>query len=476
MSLLNDLFVNLGRRAQPEDVARLIREGMRDRLTVVEKKILAKARRPAWWFSSMSQEFWKPAGMDRQACVATELFPAVATPSDTRRTDDMLQYVGRLGATVGARPDHFDFKQDRLNRAARRASGLGELSKRQYNKRFRLLARMEKKARKLDREWTKAELLQVAKSRLACRVTLADLNDDIDTAAFVAYLAATLNRRSVFTAGPQELAFDEIADMLLARVKRSTAAGWWAVAHVLPDVDVVARLTDAQKGRLLGLWHAALVTAADILKGVDAACAINRQTMVVRRVNDSSTWEAAAGAWNKVREGYVAVLHALGAEEVWDRQCLGKVPRLMAGDVTFWHRLRGDEICHPDVKVWAELPPQWEVLEGRADCTRQNVEAASRKHGVDPVKAGWTAPRPGDRKAAAFSPTPELVHGVAVTSPALAAALRKAGWFSGKGAKSLPEGTPGVEVVRDDKGFALSARPQVESPAETDKGYHPRSW
>jgi len=72
--------------------------------------------------------------------------------------------------------------------------------------------------------------------------------------------------------------------------------------------------------------------------------------------------------------------------------------------------------------------------------------------------------------AAAFSPTPELVHGVAVTSPALAAVLRKAGWFSGKAVTALPEGTPAVDVVRDDKGFALSARPQIESPAEKEGG------
>ena len=470
MTLLNDLFETLGRRAQPENVAGLILRGMGDHLANAEKKLLAKATRQAWWVSSMPQVFWKPTGMQRQTRVATVLIPVVATPADPARPDDMLDYVGRLGQTVGRPLGSLDFKRDRLNREARRAAGLGDLSKRQYNKRFRLLARMEKKARKLAREWTKAELLQVAKSRLACRLTVADLGGDLDTAAFVAYLTATLNRRSVFTAGSQERAYDEIADLLLGRVKRSATAAWWAVAHVLPDADVVARLDDEHKGRLLGLWHAALAAAADILKGVDAACAVNRQTMVVRRGNDSSTWNAAAGAWNKVREGYVAVLYALGAEEVWERQCLGKVPRLMAGDVTAWHMRSGEEICHPDVKVWALLPPPWEVLEGRAGRTRQNVEAACKLCGVDPVKSGWTAPRPGGREAAAFAPTPELVHGVAVTSPALAAVLRKAGWFSGKAARPLPEGTPAVDVVRDDKGFALSARPEVESPAETERG------
>lgn len=468
MTPLTDLFDTIGRRTQPEDVATLIRKVLGDRLSRDEKSLLAKAARHAR-LSSMCQDFWKPAGMERQTRVALTLVPVVAVPADTSRPETMLDYVGRLGETVGTHLGKMDFKHDRLNREARRAAGLEQLSKRQYNKRFRLLARMERKARKLFREWTKAELLQVAKSRLACRLTLEDFRGDLDTAACVAYLTATLNRRNVFTAGSQERAYDELADMLLSRVKTSPNAAWWAVAHVLPDADVIARLDDEYKGRLLGMWHAALVKAADILKGVDAACSINRRTMVVRRGNDSSTWNAAAGAWNKTREGYVAVLYALGADSVWELQCLGKVPRLMAGDVTAWHMHSGDDICHPDVKVWAVLPSPWEVLEGSARCSKQDVEAACQLHGVDPAKGGWTAPRPGNRKPVPFSATPELVHGVAVTSPALAAVLRKAGWFSGKAGKALPEGTPAVDVVRDDKGFALSARPEVRSSAEMER-------
>src|SRR5262249_39193030 len=202
---------------------------------------------------------------------------------------------------------------------------------------------------------------------------------------------------SVFTVGSQEQAFDEIADLLLKRVKASPTANWWAVAHVLPDADVVAQLTDEQKGRLLGMWHAALVTAAGILRSVNPACEINRQTGVVGGGNDPSTWTAAAGAWNKPRQGYVALLYALNLDEVWERQCLGKVPRLMAGDVTAWHISSGDALCHPDVKVWAELPPPWEVLEDRASCTRRAVEAVCRRHGLTPAKGAWLAPGEGNR-------------------------------------------------------------------------------
>jgi hypothetical protein len=46
------------------------------------------------------------------------------------------------------------------------------------------------------------------------------------------------------------------------------------------------------------------------------------------------------------------------------------------------------------------------------------------------------------------------VHGVTVSSPVLAAVLRKAGVFSGKGLKGEP---PDIVVDRED-GFALQAR------------------
>jgi hypothetical protein len=47
------------------------------------------------------------------------------------------------------------------------------------------------------------------------------------------------------------------------------------------------------------------------------------------------------------------------------------------------------------------------------------------------------------------------VHGVAVSDPALAALLRKAGWFSGKAAKPVDVA---VVVERDPTGAALEAR------------------
>lgn len=281
--MLHELHYSLARRLQPEDVAQLILQGMGDSLSPAELKVLRKATVQASRTSSMPLDFWKPATIERQAKVAAALIPAVAPHPADAPPETLLGYVGELGQAIARRLGDTDFKQHRLNREARRRAGLGDMSKRQYNKRFRLLQRMERKAHTLAREWTKADLARIAKSRLACRLTPEDLGTDLDTAAFVAYLTATLNRRSVFTAGSQERAFDEIADLLLKRVKASSTANWWAVAHVQSDADIVARLTDERKGRLLGMWHAALVAAAGILQSVYTACTINRQTMVVQR-------------------------------------------------------------------------------------------------------------------------------------------------------------------------------------------------
>lgn len=74
------------------------------------------------------------------------------------------------------------------------------------------------------------------------------------------------------------------------------------------------------------------------------------------------------------------------------------------------------------------------------------VENVCWRYGLDPVKSGWSAPRPG-RHIERFTPTPELVHGVVVGSPLLAAVFRQAGVFSGKAAQgTVPQAT--VDEIR----------------------------
>src|SRR5437762_1117059 len=102
--------------------------------------------------------------------------------------------------------------------------------------------------------------------------------------------------------------------------------------------------------------------------------------MIVRKGNDSSTWNVTAGAWNRAREGWIAIVYAMGMEAILERQCLGKVLRLMAADVAAWHRATGGDV-DPDTRVWAALPLPWNVLTGEAECPRERVEAVCRQYG-----------------------------------------------------------------------------------------------
>lgn len=297
-----------------------------------------------------------------------------------------------------------------------------------YNNRFRLAARMEAKRTRVLREQLKRSLTLASKSRLASRLRPEQLNH-AETASFVAYYVARCNLRSVFTNTAQTRPYDEICEMLMAHCRQSAETNWFAIAHVLPDEDVLSRLDAESKGRLLGEYFGLMEQAAELLAEVWAASNIDRETMVVRRGNDSTTWNVTAGAWNKLRSGWFGLLFGLGLEQWIEACCPGKVLRLMAADVAAWHRASGGDL-HADTGPWCDLPLPWEVLRGEP-CSRSRVEAVCGKCEVDPIKGGWIAPSP-ERKVAAFAPTPELVHGVTVASPHLAALLRKAGVFSGK--------------------------------------------
>jgi hypothetical protein len=462
--VLKELHQSLDERRRPEEIAAKIRASGANLDAHAQRELQRVARhaRGSGW-SSMSDDFARPAGMGRQLAVAGRLF-------GTRASTDDLNVVGireyletinaRIAKTVGRR----DFKQDRLNREQRAGAGLGVLSRRRYNKLFRLAARMDEKLEKLILELEKREFTLISKSRLASKLTWDEFSQDANTACFLAYYVARCNLRSEFTIQGQQRPYDELSDALFRACKHSRRTNWWAIAHASPDAEVLEHLSDEQRGRLLGMWYDVLCRIARLLHRTWERSNINRQTMIVRRGNDSSTWNITAGAWNKAREGWIAVVHAMQMEAILDQQCPGKVLRLMAADVAAWHRATGGDV-DPDTHVWAELPLPWDVLAGEAECSRDYVEAVCRKHGVDPVKNGWVAPRPG-RQVHAFRPTPELVHGVTVSSPELAAMLRRAGWFSGQSARPVETD---VVVFRDEHGFALGAAEAKEVEAQIEE-------
>jgi hypothetical protein len=360
-------------------------------------------------------------------------------------------------------PERSDFKADRLDRGARASAGL-DLSRRRYNKLFRFLLRFEQKLETYRLEQRKYEATRIAKSSLATHIIWSDFSASRDAACFVAYFTARANRRSVFTNQSQDRAFDNVAKMLLERFKREPhPAGWRAIAHVMPDVEIVAQLSDEDRMVLFGTWLSVMHDIADLLQRTWEQNRFYRESMIVRRGDDSTTWNALAGAWNAARQGWLSLVVAMGMDNVLDELCFGKVMRLMAADVAAWHRRSGGTL-EPDTLVWTRLPFPWEVFAGNATCTRAQVEEACAAYGVDPVKKGWTFPR-HERQAVEFRPTPELVHGVIVSHPELATILRRAGWFSGKAAHPLPPETNPIALHVDRTGAVLGVTPGLDIPA-----------
>jgi hypothetical protein len=453
------LYAAIQTRPRPEDVAELVIEALGDRLDAGEHAALYAAarhslKRMGHRWSSMAADFARPVPMTSQVATASALFEVPQLSSadclDPVSLDAFIEQVSAVIARARG-------EVRRMTKAQRRAAGIFK-GHRWYNKRWRLCGRMEDRVRRLARETRKYTFTRIGKGGLAFTVPKGDVMADTNTACFVAYMTARMGVRSVFTNESQQQVFDHIAAMLLDRCEREAdRTRWDVIATVMPDARVLGHLSDEQKGALLGRWWNVLVDAADLLRDTARENTFDLDRMVVSRGNDSSTWNQVAGGWNKARAHWVSLAHALGMDSLLDAACPGKVLRLMAADVVSWHLSSGGGV-HPDTKVWARLPRPWDVVHGEAACPRALVEVACDEAGVD--RQTWTGAM-ADRTSVPFVPTPELVHGIAVSSPDLARALRKSGAFSAQFAREY-EG-PDFAVPRDRDGFALGATDVVES-------------
>jgi hypothetical protein len=454
------LFDSIQKRPRPEDVAELLLELFPGAFGASERLLLDRAareslKRSTYAYSSMAADFTQVVGADRLVATSARLFSIRDPPSaeDCLDAARVRAFLERVAVTIHASVADLDFRNGRLNRDQRKALGVA-VRKRAYNRRFRTLRRLEARIEAIVRNQEKYFASRVAKSAGATFLTREELARDLPTACFVAYLSARMNLRSVFTNQSQTRAFDEIASALLARAERGNP-NWYAIALVHPERNVLARLSDEARGRLLGVWTEALRRLAELLATLYEENRFDLATMIVRRGNDSSSWNAAAGAWNRARASWISLVYSLGMESVLEGYCPGKVMRLMAADVARWHAAsKGGEGSSLDANtfVWRELPLPWEVFRGRAECRLSTVSDACMRHGVK--LEGWVEPPPAKR-AVEFSPTPELVHGVAVSSPFLAERLRALGWFSGKPVVWNREHPP-VHVERDGHGSVLT--------------------
>lgn len=450
MATIHQLYNTLKERRRPEDVAEMIISLTKNSLSFMERLFLEKAAkgslaRNTFGYTSMLQAFAKSIGAEKQIAKAIEIFKLNDINSvDYNNPENIAAFIAQVSPIIHKPIGLNDFRANRLNKIQRKEVGL-DISKRAYNKKWRLLKRVENKLQKLIREDKKAEFQMIAKHGLSHHLDVETFCTDLNTACFIAYYNARCNLRSVFTNQKQERAFDEISEMLLARCKATptkffsflrtakeekvNTTNWWAIAHIYTSEEVLQHLTDEQKGQLLGKWTTILQEIAQLLSEVWQYSNINRQTMIVKRGNDSTTWNNTAGAWNKARDHWMNLIYALGMDYLLDEICFGKVLRLMAADVVAWHYSSGGAL-DPNTAVWNQLPLPWEVFANKATCTKEMVVRCCEISGINAEKSGWIAPRA--HGVTTFKPTPELVHGVQVANPFLATVLKKHRFFSGK--------------------------------------------
>lgn len=424
--LLYDL---LQARATPEAVTAFLLGGL-EGLTEEEKEVL----RLSSFFHrnlSMVEDFHRPESqIQRQIDLIPVLFSV--EPQERENLPLLLEIF----------KPHFS---RRWTKEERRRMGIYK-NARWFNKRRRLLNTIRRKLERLNRAEEMYLFTRISKSALSVDIPFELFAKDQNTAALVTYLAARMNRRSVFTNRSQDRAFDQICQMLLDRCENSPSTQWFVIAHLLPDKTVLDQLTDAEKGYLVGRWYSLLERMSERLEECWSED-IDRLQMVVQRGNDSSTWNAVAGAWNRAREHWISLVYQISGNEILKVVCPGKVMRLMAADVVWWHDSSGGDI-HPDTKVWASLPFPWEVLKGKAECGLEDIQRECLKAGTD--FRSWIQRE--SREVVSFKPTPDLVHGVEVGSPELATILRKAGVFSGGQIKGE---IPSVDIHRDQYGAAI---------------------
>jgi hypothetical protein len=441
-----------------------------DPKTPLGRELTKLAGAPSW-YDEMPDDFDRVDPADTQLETFIALFPEVdvltlaAHASKTTKVDVagnpeillVLAGAAREELGAGAYATAGEALQDFRNIELKNG-----LSRKALRKRLRFLRDFEDKTARVKDVLRLRHAQMQAKSRLAYEID-ADQCDDL-TLAFCAYLAARANRRSIFLVGEQSRAFDTIVAGLEQLLEENPDTNWSQVALVKPTRQVIGKLDPAARGALMGRFHAAMADSAAALGTLfDSLPERMRAEMVMVQGVDSSRWNAYAGSLNTMRSAWVSATLAAELDEVLDRYCPGKAPRLMASDLVWWYRSEGKDL-HEDTRMFSVVPYPWLVISGAAELTREDILAAASKLKVEAEQTGWVGPR-ARRELEQPEAEPALVHGVVVSDPQLAARLRRCGVFSSKGLKHLDELPLLVarEVQVDDKG---QLRPVVTGVAE----------
>jgi hypothetical protein len=401
------------------------------------RQSVAKLAREASWNNQMPDDFDRVNDAASQLATFAELFPEIAVPSADADVYSVL-YTLRLRNAVVAALRELGINEDTAEEALVNRHALAwenglATSKKSFVKRLRFLASFEGKIARIENVLEIRHAQMQAKSRLAYKVDVTK-TDDLSL-AYIAYVAARANRRSVFLLGSQSKAFDNIVDGLFGLLGENSS--WDQIALVSPVKSVFKRLDAETLGNLIGVFHREMVVAANGLARLYPELPTwMRKEMVMVQGVDSSTWNAYAGAFNTMRSAWIAATITAGLDNVFDAYLPGKAARLMAADLVWWGRNAGKEL-HEDTRMFNALPQPWEVVSGTVKLTRQGILAAAEAENVvDAVKSGWVSPRT-ELELEVATAEPATVHGVIVSNPDLALFLRKAGAFSSKQHKDV---------------------------------------
>ena len=198
MDLLKSLYQTLQQRKRPEDVAEMILELMGPALDRKERKILEKAAqgslsRRLFSYTSMAQEFAEAVGCGKQVQKAIEIFELEQRNAEYfNHVEHIEAFIAEISALIHKPVGGNDYFVHRMNRAEREAAGL-DLSRRQYNKKWRILRHLEKKLLQFKREIRKTEFQKIAKHGIVHRLDIENFSADLNTACFIAYYNARCN-------------------------------------------------------------------------------------------------------------------------------------------------------------------------------------------------------------------------------------------------------------------------------------------
>lgn len=301
-------------------------------------------------------------------------------------------------------------------------------SKKGFVKKLRFLANFEQKIERFADVLNLRHAQIQSKSRLSYLIN-GDKLDDVSL-AYVAYLAARGNRRSLFMLGGQSKSFDNISEGLKALIPAD--ANWKEIAYVHPTTEMFARVKEEELGELVGLFHKEMVSASNHLSQLWGSLPQRmREEMVMVRGVDSSRWNAYAGAYNTMRSAWISASLFSKMGFLFNSYLPGKAPRLMAADIVWWGRNSGEKL-HPDTAMFNELPYPWDVISGEEILTREDILAAGVKHGIEDIlKTGWVGPR-SEVETEVAEIEPITLHGVAISDPGLYKTLKEHNIFSGK--------------------------------------------